>query len=194
MKKTLQIIQGIAALAIIILLALFVLDYGETEESEIEYTYPTSGEYTSYEIEHIVRGYEGAQYESTAYGLTDEEKQAIFEEYTSRKTFEAEYEEARAIASGDNDQTFVESEEDRIEQYCSDSGFASCYNIQYTCDTEYECHLVTITCDDYDYDPSKEISWGKKYGCDEWVVEVAEEDFDIRLVDESYWENYGWQG
>lgn len=194
MNQTLKLIQGIAALAIIILLALFVLDYNETEETETTYTYPTSGEYTSYEVEHIVRGYEGAQYESTAYGLTDEEKQAIFEQYNERKTFEAEYEEARAIASGDTDQTFVESEEDRIEAYCSDYGFASCYNIQYTCGTEYECHLVTITCDDYDYDPSKEISWGKKYGCDAWVVEVAEEDFDIRTVDESYYESYGWQG
>jgi hypothetical protein len=192
--KQLKLIQGIAALAIIILLALFVLDYNETEEAEVSYTYPTSGEYTSYEVEHIVRGYEGAQYESTAYGMSDEEKQALFEEYNEMKTFEAEYEEARDIASGDDDQTFAESEEDRIEQYCSDYGFESCYNIQYTCETEWECHLVTITCDNYDYDPSKEISWGKKYGCDEWIVEVEEEDFDIRYVDESYYDAYGWQG
>jgi hypothetical protein len=192
--KQLKLIQGIAALAIIILLALFVLDYNETEEAEVSYTYPTSGEYTSYEVEHIVRGYEGAQYESTAYGMSDEEKQALFEEYNEMKTFEAEYEEARDIASGDDDQTFAESEEDRIEQYCSDYGFESCYNIQYTCETEWGCHLVTITCDNYDYDPSKEISWGKKYGCDEWIVEVEEEDFDIRYVDESYYDAYGWQG
>ena len=194
MKKTLQLIQGIAALAIIILLALFVLDYSQTEETETTYTYPTSGEYTSYEVEHVVRGYEGSVSEITEYGLTDEEKQAIFDSYNEQKTFEEEYDEARDTASGDDDQSFTESEEDRIEEYCSSYGFESCYNIQYTCDTEYECHLVTITCDDYDYDPSKEISWGKKYGCDSWNVVVAEEDFDIREVTEDYYENYGWMG
>ncbi len=193
--KTTTALVSLACLAVLALMGILILSAPETEEQETIYTYPTSGEYTSYEVEHIVRGYEGAQYESTTYGLTDEEKQAIFEEYNERKTFEAEYQEARNIAETDtNGQSFTESEEDRIEQYCSENGFESCYNIQYTCETEWECHLVTITCDDYDYDPSKEISWGKKYGCDEWNVEVEEEDFDIRSVDESYWESYGWSG
>ena len=191
MKRTLQFIFGIGLLAFFALTVLLFMDGTETSQ-EIEYTYPTEGTYTSYEVEHVVKGYEGAQYESTDYGLTDEEKQTIFEEYNELKTYEAEYDEARDIASGDDDQTFVESEEDRIEEYCSEYGFEACYDFEYTCETEWECHLVTITCDDYDYDPAKEISWGKKYGCDSWNVVVAEEDFDIRTVDESYYESYGW--
>lgn len=194
MKQTLKLIFGIGLLAFFALAVLLFMDSSETEE-EIEYTYPSEGSYTSYEVEHIVKGYAGSSTEITEAGLTDEEKQAIFEQYNEMKTFEAEYEEARNIAETDtNGQSFTESEEDRIEQYCSDNGFEACYDFKYTCETEWECHLVTITCDDYDYDPSREISWGKKYGCDEWNVEVAEEDFDIRYVDESYYENYGWQG
>ncbi len=193
MKQTLQLIFGIGFLALFALTVLLFMDSAETSQ-EIEYTYPSEGTYTSYEVEHVVKGYEGAQYESTDYGLTDEEKQAIFEEYNELKTFEEEYDEARAIAASDDDQTFAESEEDRIEEYCSLYGFEACYDFQYTCETEWECHLVTITCDDYDYDPAKEISWGKKYGCDAWNVVVAEEDFDIRFVDESYWEEYGYRG
>ncbi len=193
MKKTLQFVGGIAALAIIILLTIFVLDYSERKETEIIYKYPTTGEYSTYKIDHIVQGYEGAWYESTIYGMSDEEKQELFEEYRQQKDLEAEYQEARAIAEKDDDRTFTESEEDRIEQYCFDYGFESCYNIKYTCETEWECHVVTITCDDHDYDPSKEISFGKKYGCDEWNVEVTEEVFDIRSVDNGYLDDYGWQ-
>lgn len=193
MKQTLKLVFGIGCLALFALVILLLMDTSQTK-TDIEYVYPSEGTYTSYEVEHIVRGYEGAQYESTAYGLTDEEKQKIFEAYNTRKTFEEEYDEARDIASGDDDQTFAESEEDRIEQYCSDYGFESCYNIQYTCETEWECHLVTITCNDNDYDPAKEISYGKKYACDEWNVVVEESDFDLRSVDENYYEDYGWQG
>lgn len=190
-KKALIVIAGLAVFALI---TLFVLDNFEAENNE-EYTYPTSGEYTSYEINHVVRGYENTVSEITEYGLTDEEKQALFDEYNEQKAFEAEYQEARAIAESDNDNSndFVEAEEARIEKYCDEYGFESCYNIKYTCGTEWECHLVTIECEDYDYEPAKEINWGKKYGCDEWEVIVAEEDFDIRDVDESYLEGYGWQ-
>lgn len=189
-KKALIVIAGLAVLTLI---TLFVLDSSQTEEN-IEYTYLTSGEYTSYEIEHVVKGYENSVYESTEYGLTDEEKQALFEEYNEQKAFEAEYQEARATAESDNDNSndFVESEEDRIEAYCDEEGFLSCANIKYTAEDEYTYHLVTIVCEDYDYDPAKEINWGKKYGCDDWEVTVAEEDFDIREVDESYWEGYGY--
>ncbi len=193
MKQTLKLIFGIGLLAFFTLAVLLLMDSAETEE-EIEYTYPSEGSYISYEVEHVVKGYAGSSTEITEYGLTDEEKQAIFEQYNEMKTFEAEYDEARDIASSDDDQTFAESESDRIEQYCSDYGFEACYDFKYTCETEWECHLVTITCEDYDYDPYKEISWGKKYGCDSWVAQVAEEDFDIRTVDESYYESYGWYG
>lgn len=194
MKQTLKLIFSIGCLAVLVLSILLFIDSSQTEEN-IEYTYTTSGEYTSYEINHIVKGYENTVSEITEYGLTDEEKQALFDEYNEQKAFEAEYQEARAIAESDNDNSndFVEAEEDRIEAYCDDEGFLSCANIQYTCGSEYDCHLVTIKCEDYDYDPAKEINWGKKYGCDEWEVTVAEEDFDIRTVDESYWEEYGWQ-
>lgn len=192
MKQTLKLIGGIAILALIVLSTLFILDSSETSEQEITYIYPSSGEYTSYEIQHIVKGYEGAEYESTEYGLSDQQKQEMFESYREQENAIAGYQEAREIAEEDAKQSFVESEEDRIEAYCDENGFESCYNIRYTCETEYECHLVTIECEDYDYDPQKEITWGKKYGCDEWKVTVGEEDFDIRVVDESYWEGYGW--
>ncbi len=176
-------------IGILAALAIVVLDNSE-EEQEITYTYPTSGEYTSYEVSHSSKGYLGTVSEYTEYGLTDAEKQAMFEQYREQENTIEEYKQARAIAEADKADSFEESEQDRITEYCEEQGFASCYNIKYTCQTEYTCYLVTIECDDYDYDPYKEM-YDAKYACKDWKVTVDTE-FDFREVDSDFWENYGY--
>lgn len=188
MRKLLAMIMTIGVLAA---LAVVILDNSEPEQ-KITYTYPASGTYTSYEVTHSSKGYSNTIYESIEYGLTDAEKQAMFEQYAEQKNVIAEYQEARAIAEADKSESFEEAEEQRIAEYCEEEGIESCYNIKYTCDTEYECHLVTIECEDYDYNPWKEINSGSKYACKEWRVSVDTADFDIREVDERYWQNYGY--
>ncbi len=183
--KTLKLLFSILFLLVVALSILLFVDNSE----ETQYTYPTDQAMTTQEI---VTNQEDTTMEITDYGMSDEEKQELFDEYRAREDGAAEYAEARAVAQGDNDQSFSEAEEDRIEQYCDDEGFESCYNIQYTCEDKYECYLVTITCEDYDYDPYKEIQYGKKYGCDDWNVVVEENSFDIRDVEESYWSSYGY--
>ncbi len=180
------------AIGILAALTLVILQSSE-QEQEMRYIYPTSGEYNSYEVTHTTKGYVNTVYESTEYGLTDAEKQAMFEQYAEQENAIAEYQEARAIAEADKSESFEEAEEQRIAEYCEEEGIESCYNIKYTCGTKYECHLVTIECEDYDYEPWKEINSGSKYACEEWKVTVDTADFDIREVDERYWENYGYQ-
>ncbi len=34
----------------------------------------------------------------------------------------------------------------------------------------------------------------KEHRCDAWEVTVEDHSFDIRNVDESYWEEYGYRG
>lgn len=178
------------AIGVLGALALAFLIYTEPENQPITYTYPTSGQYTSYEVTHSSKGYLGSVSEYTEYGLSDAEKQAMFEQYAEQEANIAEYQEARAIADADEADSFEEAEEQRIEEYCEEEGFGSCYNIKYTCKTEYTCYLVTIECDESQYDPYKEM-YDAKYACKEWKVTV-DNDFDIRTVDESYWENYGY--
>lgn len=191
--KTTTALMGIGSIAVLALMLVFILDSSSPQEQdEITYIYPTEGEYTSYEVEHIVKGYEGSQYEVTEYGISDAEKQALFEESQTQKTAIAEYQEAREIAESDTIESFEKSEEERIEQYCSDNGVIECADIKYTCETEYGCRLVTIACDDSSYDPDKEISWGKRYGCDDWQVTVSTDSFDLRTIESSYWESYGY--
>jgi len=190
MKKLLAMIMGIGTIA---LLALAILIYTEPAEQPVIYTYPTSGEYTSYEVTHSSKGYIGSVSEYTDYGLSDAEKQVMFEQSIEEQNALAGYEQARAIAEADEADSFEQSEEQRIAQYCEDEGLGSCYNIKYTCSTEYECQLVTIECEDYDYDPWQEINDGKDYACEDWKVTVETNDFDLRDVDYSYWENYGYQ-
>ncbi|MBI5072638.1 MAG: hypothetical protein HZC29_01420 [Thaumarchaeota archaeon] len=191
--KTTTALMFIASIAVLAVMTLLIFNTSDTTNNQITYTYPSEGTSTSYEIQHIVKGYEGSQYESTDYGITDAEKQAMFEQAQAKQTAIAEYQEARAIAESDNTQTFQESEADRIEQYCSDNGVLKCADIKYTCDTEYTCYLVTITCDDPSYDANKEISWGKRYDCNDWQVTVAADSFDLRRTDSSYWERYGYE-
>lgn len=186
-KQAFIIFAGVAVLALI---ALFLVNLFSISEQTIQYTYPAEGESTVYEISTVP---ENTVSEITDYGLSDEEKQAVFEKYRQEQDWAAEYQEARDTAESDTADSFVESEEARIEAYCDENGILGCADIKYTCGTEYECHLVTITCKDSEYDPAKEINWGKKYGCDEWDVTVAQDTFDIRNVDSSYWEGYGWQ-
>lgn len=179
------------AIGILGALALAILLYTVPEHGLITYTYPVSGTYTSYEVRHSSKGYINSVYEYTEYGLTDAEKQAMFEESRTREDALAEYQEARAIAEADNADSFEEAEEQRIEEYCKEEGIGSCYNIKYTCKTEYRCYLVTIECDEPQYEPYKEM-YDAKYACKEWKVTVDNE-FDIRDVDETYWQNYGYE-
>ena len=190
--KTTTALMFIASIAVLAVMTLFLLNSPNATHTETSYTYPTDATSTSYEIEHIVKGYEGSQYESTEYGMSDAEKQAAFEKYQAQQTAAAEYEEARAIAENDEQESFEDAEASRIEQYCSDEGVLNCADIKYTCESEYDCHLVTIECDDSSYDPDKELSWGKRYECDDWQVTVATERFDLRTTDFSYWEGYGY--
>lgn len=190
--KTTTALMFIASIAVLAVMTLFLLNSSDNAQTEISYTYPSEGTSISYEVSHIVKGYEGAQYESTDYGMTDAEKQALFEQAQAQQTAAAEYKEARAIAESDKTQSFKDSEADRIEQYCADNGVLKCADIKYTCDTEYTCYLVTITCDNPSYDPQKEVSWGKRYECDDWQVTVATDSFDLRTTDPSYWEKYGY--
>ena len=190
MKQTLELIFGIGILAVF---ALSILLFVDSDSTEVPYTYPTEGIYLTFAVDETKNTYTNSVYEATDYYVSDEEKQALFEEYRQQQNWAAEYNEARNIAEGDGADDFQEREEDRIEDYCDEEGYLSCYNIAYTCQ-EYTCYLVTITCEENGYDPQKEITWGQKYGCDEWDVNVDTDDFDIRDVDESYWEGYGYKG
>jgi hypothetical protein len=183
---TLALIWSIAVVA---LMGVFLLHSSIDSTNEV-YTTPT-GSYESYDVDHVVKGYQGSVSEVTDYTLTDAEKQEMFDSYREQKNWATEYEEARSIASSDGADSFQEAEEDRIEEYCEDEGYVSCHDMKYTCD-EYNCYLVTITCEDADYSPTKELQWGKKYGCDEWEVTVDDRSFDIRDVDSSYYEGYGY--
>ncbi|MFA6888831.1 MAG: hypothetical protein WC254_05030 [Candidatus Woesearchaeota archaeon] len=189
MNKILALIMTVGVVAAV---ALAILIYSEPEQQPITYTYPVSGEYTSYEVIHSSKGYLGSVSEYTDYGLSDAEKQAMFEQSIEEQNALAGYEQARAVAEADTADSFEQSEEQRIAEYCEDEGLGSCYNIKYTCDTQYYYHLVTIECEDSSYDPWKEINQGKDYACDEWKVTVDTTDFDVRENDESYWENYGY--
>jgi hypothetical protein len=181
MKQTLAMIITIGFLAALALGVLVYIDAEPTSNS-LNYYYTT--------VEITNQGYALSTSDVTTYELTDAEKQTLFEEARTRENAIAEYQEARAIAEADTADSFEEAEEDRIAEYCEEEGFASCYNIKYTCETEYTCYLVTIECDDSQYDPYKEI-YDAKYACKDWKVTVDTE-FDFREVDENYWENYGY--
>ncbi|PIN80410.1 hypothetical protein COV16_00950, partial [Candidatus Woesearchaeota archaeon CG10_big_fil_rev_8_21_14_0_10_34_8] len=131
MKDILALIWGIAVLA---LMGVFLLHSNiSTDNTDIvEYIVQSEGSYTSYEVEHTVSGYKGSIYESTTYDLTDEEKQELFNIYREQEDWKAEYQEARNLAESDSADDYIEAEEDRIEEYCDEYGYESCYNIQYT--------------------------------------------------------------
>jgi hypothetical protein len=186
--KELDLLALIWCIAVMAVMAIFILHDSVAPTTII--TDP-SGTYDSYEIEHIIKGYEGAQFTETSYTYTDKEKQEIFDSYRAQTDWAAEYDEALAKHADDTADSFQEAEEDRIEEYCDENGYISCYDIQYTCQ-EYACYLVTITCEDGGYSPLKEMEWGQKYGCDEWDVTVDDDSFDVRDVDESYYEAYGY--
>lgn len=201
-KLAFTFVSGLAVLTVLTIISIFLFFLVDTffvseqaPDYVSDYVSQSERKYITYEISHVPKGYENSVYDITVSGLSDEEKQALFDEWRQQEDWAEEYEEARAIAENDNTNTnnFVEAEEVRIEEYCDEEGFLSCYNIKYTCGTEWECHLVTIECRDDNYDPYKEMQFGKKYSCDEWEVTVEEDSFDIRDVDESYWDGYGYQ-
>jgi hypothetical protein len=194
--KELDTLALIWCIAVVAIMGVFML-HDSSSIIDTSYSTPStastpSGSYESYELEHNVKGYLGSVTEVTDYTLTDEQKQEIFDEYRQQEDWEAAYDEARWMFDDEREDSFQEEEEDRIEEYCDEEGYMSCYNIQYTCDGYY-CYLVTIICEDGDYSPTKEMQWGKKYGCDEWDVTVDDDSFDIRDVHPSYYEDYGYQ-
>ncbi len=65
---------------------------------------------------------------------------------------QAKYRMTRYLWESDNDETFAQKEEDRIEEYCKEKGFLRCKGIDRTCE-EDGCHDVNVTCADDNYDP-----------------------------------------
>ncbi len=91
---------------------------------------------------------------------------------------QAEYRMTRHLWESENDETFSEKEETRIEEYCKEQGFARCMGIDRTCE-EDGCHKVTVACDDDNYDEGLDT-----YDeCRRFDVQVDEE-FDDALTAE----------
>ena len=79
----------------------------------------------------------------------------------------------------DNDGTFAEQEEERIEEYCKDNGFESCMGIDRTCEDD-GCHQVIIVCEDEHYNPA----FDEPNACRKFDVDVKEY-LDMELTQES---------
>ncbi len=128
------------------------------------------------------------------YDLTEAEKQELFDRAQARKEAQDKYD---AYTKAWSKESFESLEEKRIEAYCEDNGFYSCYNIKYTCESETTCHKVKITCDDNDFDPAK-LSY-ERYEedlddeCDDYEVEVEEKTFNIEKVKDGYLDDAGYQ-
>ncbi len=192
-----KLFKSLGVLTLICAISLFLLNSCTTQDNFDwrEYTFPTEYQHTTYTIEQEEDDYSAYTYIDEERDLTDEEKQEIFETARERKEALDKYETLTDVWS---ETTFEQEEEQRIEDYCEEYGFFSCYDIKYTCNSEYRCQKVYIECEDYGFDPSKlshqYYGQDKDDECRNYDVTVDEETFDIRkLEDDSFLDDAGFQ-
>jgi len=201
------------AILMVCVVSLLVVGCGEDSFDRTEYAFPVGYTPTVVVVEQeipeayniynpdseVVRDYktlttssmETSVYEDT---YTAEEKEAVFNEW--KETNEA-LDKYNTLTDVWSRETFEEQEQERIEEYCEEHGFFSCYDIKYTCEDEYDCHKVYITCETRYFDPY-ELSHqfydrDTNDECRDWEVDVDEDTFDWRDVDDSFLEDAGYQ-
>jgi len=162
-----------------------------------EYTFPDEFNTQVYEVYHEDEndGYEMTRYEYTPDYLTDAEQQAIFESWRIAREEQDKYD--TYAETWDKDSFYV-GEKKRIENLCEEEGFFGCYDIKYICEDEHDCRRVFSECEEGDFDPTKLVypdydNHNKRYDCDQWDVDIEDNEFDIRHVDEEFLEEGGYQ-
>lgn len=81
--------------------------------------------------------------------LTEEEIQANWDKYMQDRQDQDHYLTMVKIQEREENPFHLE-EEDRIEKYCDDAGFAACRTITSTCNDD-GCYKVEVKCRDYDW-------------------------------------------
>jgi hypothetical protein len=108
--------------------------------------------------------------------LTEEEKQEIWDRYIQDRMDQDHYLTMMNIREHEEN-PFHLLEEDRIEQYCEEEGFAACRTIRSTCDDD-GCHRVIVSCRDHDWYEGDDYDY-----CNVFEVDV-EPDIDLDLTDQ----------
>ena len=164
-----------------------------------EYTYPVAYTAEVYEVVHDdqemhqITGYTINAYEVDNGYLTDDEKQAYFDEWRTRKEEQDKYDSY--FDAWDTEDYYI-SEQKRIEAFCEEEGFFGCYDIKYTCEDEYTCKRVFSECEETDFEPERLIYNDDGYhnkgkDCDHWDIHIEDTDFDIRMVSQEFLDEGG---
>lgn len=121
----------------------------ETVDDYSSYKMPESYESTVYEIQ-TQDGYpmEKVVIADPAPQKTDLER---WQEWREKVEAQDKYATMRKVWEHENEADFSEREEERIEEYCKEYGYARCKGIDVTCE-EDGCHKVIVECDDDFYD------------------------------------------
>jgi len=139
----------------VILGLLFIITLGCSGTSEIDekpnysdYKLPEAFEATVFEVSTI-DGYEAEMH------IIEPEKntESNYDRWLAAKEISEQqdkYSMMRHMWEVEHEENFAEREEERIEEYCKDYGYARCKDIEKTCDDE-GCHRVTVECDDDNY-------------------------------------------
>jgi hypothetical protein len=141
------------------------------------FTLSQPGDMVSYEVEQK-DGYTMDTYiiESES---TNTDSFSEWQAWNAKREADAKYRMYQMLRESEDADTFAQTEEDRIETYCEEYGYAACKGISVTCE-KAGCHIVTVACDDDNFDSKVD----EDDECHRFAVSVDEE-IDPRLTEQA---------
>jgi len=162
---------------VIVTALMFVFLVGCSGEKDITYKMPDNFETQTFVVD-APDGFPMKVYaiEEPAVEETNYDRWLAWREKTEAQD---KYAVMRHVWKLENELNFNEREEERIEEYCKEYGYARCKDIDRTCEKD-GCHRVTVVCDDDNYDEGID-----RYDeCRKFDVQVDEE-IDDELTEET---------